>query len=525
MNLADRIVARGDIPREFRFEETNITEILAGGRIAWKGETVSSLSPIPLRRHDGQAAYANLGSSPACDTPHTGLALEAAIEAWNSGDGIWPMMSLESRAMVLNALLEAIRPLRERIASHIMWGVGKGWQESLLEFDRTLEYASDTIRCGLDLQQSMRKPLSLQDVTGHSELQPIGVALCVGPYNYPFYETMTNVIPALLTGNVVIAKAPPHGELLYAPLLPLFDKMLPQGALNLLFGDGGEILPVLMQSGFIDVFAFIGTSRVADSLISLHPHPHRLHCILGLEAKNMAIVLPDAALDLTVAECVKGALAFNGQRCAAIKLIAVHEDVETRFLEHMLEAVSDLLPGMPWENSRITPVINAKHAEDLERMLEDAVHFGARLVNEHRPEPLMTLYPPALLADVTSDMRITQEEQFGPVIPVMRIEAVDEALMMLRSSRFGQQLSLFSSSPDQLRHILQYAIRYVGRVNINGKCQRGPDHFPFTGRRDSALATVSIEDALFRFSVASVTATPELHDNVELWQQVTQQEI
>ncbi len=520
MNLADRIVARGDVPREFRFEETHINEILAGGRVAWKGETVPSVSPVPLRRHDGLAAYAMLGSSPACDEEHARLALDAAAEAWNEGDGIWPMMTMEGRSMMLRALLEGIRPLRERIASYIMWGVGKGWNEALNEFDRTLDYAADTIAAGLDLQQRMSKDISLQHVTGHAELQPIGVALCVGPYNYPFYETLTNVIPALLTGNTVIIKAPPRGELLYAPLLPLFDKFLPQGVLNMIFGDGVDLLPSLMRSGRVDVFAFIGTSRVADALLAEHPEPHRLHCILGLEAKNIALVLPDAPLDLTVAECVKGALAFNGQRCAAIKLIAVNEQIEAAFLEKMCDALTKLQPGMPWENVRITPVISADHTDYLDRVLEDAVHFGARLVNEDRADAVMTLYPPALLADVTGDMRIAQEEQFGPLIPVMRFLTDDEALAMVRRSRYGQQVSVFGSSVDSLREIARSASRYVGRININGKCQRGPDHFPFTGRRDSALATVSIEDALFRFSIATVTATPEIGENLELWLQV-----
>ncbi len=520
MSLAERIVSRGDVPRDYRFEETHITEILAGGRIAWKGDTVPSTSPVPLRRNDGLAAYAMLGSSPACDEQHALLALDAAAEAWNDGDGIWPAMSLEGRAMVLNALLERIRPLRERIASHIMWGVGKAWSEALNEFDRTLEYAADTISAGVELQQRMRTFQSLQQVTGHAELQPIGVALCVGPYNYPFYETLTNVIPALLTGNTVVVKAPPRGELLYAPLIPIFDKLLPQGALNMIFGDGEDILPSLMSNGRVDVFAFIGTSRVADELIAEHPQPHRLHCILGLEAKNIAIVMPDAPLELAVAEIVKGALAFNGQRCAAIKLIAVHEEIEASFLGRMREAMVELQPGMPWENARITPIISADHADYLDRVLEDAIHFGARLVNEDRQDPVMTLYPPALLADVTADMRIAQEEQFGPIIPVLRIASIDEGMTMVRQSRFGQQLSVFSSSADSLRDVVRTAARYVGRININGKCQRGPDHFPFTGRRDSALATVSIEDALFRFSIATVTATPEIGDNPALWLQL-----
>ena len=519
MTLADRILARGEVPREFRFEEQHVREILIGGRVAWSGDTIPALSPVPLRRQDGAASFALLGSTPACGEVEARIALEAANEAWDAGDGPWPAMSLEERANVLYIFLDLLRPLRERIAQHIMWGVGKAYAEALNEFDRTLEYAADTIAAGMSLQQRMRGDVSLQNVTGYAELLPIGIALCVGPYNYPFYETLTNVIPALLTGNTVIIKSPPRGELLYGALLAIFDGLFPPGTVNMLFGESSEVLPALMRSGRVDVFAFIGTSRVADSLIAQHPYPHRLHCILGLEAKNAAIVLPDAPLELTVAEISKGALAFNGQRCAAIKLILAHAEVEERLLHALHEAIADMQPSMPWTNPRLTPVISGEHADYLDELLEDALYHDAVLVNAERPDRAMTLYPPALLSNTTADMRIVQEEQFGPIIPVLRVEEVDEALDLVKHARFGQQLSVFTSSADALHAITRRAVRYVGRININGKCQRGPDHFPFTGRKDSALATVSIEDALFRFSIATVTATPEMEQNLELWRQ------
>jgi len=524
MELDQQIIARGEIPRQFRYEETHIREILVGGRLRWMGDTMPALSPVPLRRHDGAASYAMLGSSPACGEVEARVALDAALEAWDDGDGVWPRMSLEERAGVLYALLERIRPLREPVAMHIMWGVGKAYTEALGEFDRTLEYANETIVAGLELQHRLRQEVSIQQVTGRTELQPIGVALCVGPYNYPFYETITNIFPALLTGNTVIMKAPPRGELVYTSLLPLFDELLPPGVVNVLFGDSSTILPALMRSGHIDVLAFIGTSRVADSILAEHPQPHRLHPILGLEAKNSAIVLPDAPMKLTIAECVKGALAFNGQRCAAIKSIVVQKDIEAEFLEGLREAVAGLQPSMPWNDTRLTPIISAEHAEYLDDLLHDAVKNGAVLLNDDRPERIMTLYPPAILTEVTAAMRISREEQFGPIIPVLRVESTEEAIATLKQSRFGQQLSVFSSSPSLLREIARDTARYVGRININGKCQRGPDHFPFTGRRDSALATVSIEDALLRFSIAAVTATPEIDDNLVLWKEMMNEE-
>jgi len=318
-------------------------------------------------------------------------------------------------------------------------------------------------------------------------------------------------------GNSVIIKAPPSGGLLYAHLLPHFAAHFPEGTVAVLFGDGERLLGPMMDSGLIDVFAFIGSSAVADALIARHPYPHRLHNVLGLEAKNAAIIFPDAPMDITVTECVKGALAFNGQRCAAIKIILVHEDAAAVLIARMTEELNRIEPGMPWEDVRCTPISSLEHAEWLEELLGDAISLGATIRNTGGGERVHTLMRPALLTGVTGDMRIFEEEQFGPIIPTLTFREEDEALSYLKYSRYGQQCSVFGASPEQLTRVINTAARYVGRVNINGKCQRGPDHFPFTGKRDSALGTVSIEEALRRFCISTVIATPEYPENATLW--------
>ena len=519
MRRSDRIPRANQIPEQFRPPTAELRHYLAGGMTPWRGPAAEVHSPIPLREDDA-IAPPRIGSLPRLDRSAALGALTAAVQAFDLGDGAWPRLSLEERAGRIRTFIDAVRPLREHIALHIMWEVGKVYAEAVNEFDRTLEYALETVDAALDLDKRERRDTSLQQVVGRVDLLPIGVVLCVGPYNYPFYETLTNAIPALLMGNAVIIKSPPLGGLLYAHLLPLFAEHFPHGVVNLLFGDSEELLPALMESGAIDVFAFIGTSSVADRLIAMHPHPHRLHKVLGLEAKNAAVILPDAPVDITVEECVKGALAFNGQRCAAIKMVLVHEGVADDFISRLADEFSRIEPGMPWENVRLTPISSLTHAEWLSDLLADALEGGATVQNPGGGERLYTLMAPALVTGVTADMRLFAEEQFGPLLPVLRFSDEAEALGYIKHSRFGQQCSVFGADPVRIRRVVDPASRYVGRVNINGKCQRGPDHFPFTGKRDSALGTVSIEEALRRFCISTVIATPEYEENTALWKRL-----
>jgi glyceraldehyde-3-phosphate dehydrogenase (NADP+) len=143
-------------------------------------------------------------------------------------------------------------------------------------------------------------------------------------------------------GNTVILKPPKHGALLYAPLLEAFRDVFPKGVINIIYGEGRKVIPPLMASGKINVLGLIGTSKTANALKKLHPNPNRLRCVLGLEAKNPAIVLKGADLDLAVRECVLGCLSFNGQRCTAIKIIFVEAGIADAFLERFRAAVNAL---------------------------------------------------------------------------------------------------------------------------------------------------------------------------------------
>ena len=318
-------------------------------------------------------------------------------------------------------------------------------------------------------------------------------------------------------GNTVIYKPPKYGVLLITPLLEAFRDCFPKGVINIVFGRGREIASPIMETGRIDVLALIGNSRSAIALQDKHPHKNRLRLVLGLEAKNPAIVLPDADIDLAVKECVAGALTFNGQRCTALKILYVHEDVKEAFLSKFTEEVDKLPFGNPWEvNVKLTPLPEPDKPQYIQDLIDDALQKGAKILNKKGGERCENFIFPAVLAPVSPDMRVYQEEQFGPVVPVRFFTDSDQVREEIADSHYGQQVSIFGHDVYTLAPLIHAMVNLVCRVNLNSLCQRGPDVFPFTGRKDSAVGTLSVYDALRSFSIRTFVASKDNPYNNEI---------
>jgi glyceraldehyde-3-phosphate dehydrogenase (NADP+) len=261
----------------------------------------------------------------------------------------------------------------------------------------------------------------------------------------------------------------------------------------------------------------IGSSKVAARIKKMHPKVNRLRAILGLDAKNAAIVLADADIELSVKECIAGSLSYNGQRCTAIKMILVHKNIVDRFLERFLTEMEKLKIGMPWEDgAKITPMPTLDKIKYLTECLEDATAKGAKILNKGGGAASQTLMSPALVYPVKDGMKLYREEQFGPVVPVMSFERIETALDYVVSSDYGQQISIFGTDPDQIARLVDPLVNQVCRVNINCQCQRGPDVFPFAGRKDSAEGTLSVSDALRSFSIRSMVAAKQTKASEDL---------
>lgn len=517
-DLAGLFPLASDVPADVSVKPLHQWETLIGGEMRpFRGRTKPVLSALQFRTSDGSLAPVELGSFPLFSADDAQEALAAAASAYDSGRGKWPTMKVGDRIACVEHFARLMVDRREEVVRLIMWEIGKTRGDAYKEFDRTIEYITATVDALKELDNSNSRFQIVDGTIAQIRRAPLGVVLCMGPYNYPLNETFTTLIPAMIMGNTVVLKPPKYGALLFYPLLSAFQKAFPPGVVNTVYGYGEEMVPQLMATGKVNVLALIGSSRVADPLKKQHPKSNRLRAVLGLDAKNPAIVLADANMDVAVRECVTGALSFNGQRCTALKIIFVHRSIAETFVARLTSAVEKLKCGMPWEQGvQITPLPDQQKTRFLLGCIDDAVSHGANVMNKGGGDVAGTLFRPAVVYPVDKRMRLYHEEQFGPIVPVVPFDDESEPLNYVIESKYGQQASVFGYDPQKIGSLSDELVNQVCRVNLNCQCQRGPDVFPFAGRKDSAEGTLSVSDALRAFSIRSMIATKELTEDKKL---------
>ena len=344
-----------NIPDQYNIKKTieQKTYLVDGQLKTWSGETANIYSTISSTESYQPTL---LGSIPQLGEEQANEALDAACNAFNKGKGLWPTMKVVDRIACMDKFVSQMKTKREEIVKLLMWEIGKTLPDSEKEFDRTIDYIYDTIEDYKQMDRDSAKFEKNSGVNAHIRRGPLGVVLCLGPYNYPLNETFCLLIPALIMGNTAIFKPAKFGVLLISPLLEAFQNSFPKGVVNIIYGRGRALATPIMKSGKIDVLALIGHSTSAKALQTQHPKVNRLRLVLGLEAKNPAIVLSDADLDVTIDECIAGSLAFNGQRCTALKVLYVHEDIVEEFNKRFSAKVDELKFGNPWESGvKLTP--------------------------------------------------------------------------------------------------------------------------------------------------------------------------
>jgi glyceraldehyde-3-phosphate dehydrogenase (NADP+) len=520
--LAGTFPSPDQIPQEFRLNTGAYERLyLIDGQVReWTGPLAEVSSPLCLRQ-DGALHRPIIGRVPKMDEAIALTGLEAALRAWDNGRGRWPTLSVAARIAAVEEFVARMLQVRDEVVKLLMWEIGKSLEDSGKEFDRTVEYIRRTIEALKDVDRTNSRFSLDGGVIAQVRRAPLGVCLSMGPFNYPLNETYTTLIPALIMGNTVVVKPPKFGVLAHQPLLKAFAESFPPGVVNFIYGEGSKIITPILQSGRIDVLAFIGSSRVADLLKHQHPRPHRLRCILGLDAKNPALIMPDADLEVAVAECVTGALSFNGQRCTGLKILFAHASIVDPFLEKLSAAVSALPIGLPWDKAvKLTPLPEIGKADSMTTYVDDAVAKGARVVNNGGGTACATLFSPAVVYPVAPAAQLYSQEQFGPVVPVCAYRDEREFLDFVAGSNFGQQVSLFGRDHERMARLIDPLANQVCRINLNCQCQRGPDTLPFTGRKDSAEATLSISDALRCFSIRSLVAAQSTPESRQLIQQI-----
>jgi len=476
---------------------------------------------------------------PQMTTDQSVQILSDAKQGWNNGNGEWTQMTLAQRISAIENFITALQESRDEIVKVLMFEIGKNYNDAASEFDRTVIFIQETIKTIQSIPDFDSNFKKISSVNVFIRRNAFGIVLALGPYNYPLNETYATIIPALLMGNVVILKIPQVGGLAHLLTFEAFAKALPKNTIHFISGSGRKTLPPLMESGDINGLAFIGGTSAADKLIKQHPEPHRLKLFLQLEAKNMAIVLKDMVdtnggvgngnsqsypTSQMFDEIVTGALSYNGQRCTALKIIFVPKGYGKLVAQELSKRVDRLYKGMPWEihneekYSQITPLPNEQRVEYMQELLNDAKSKGAIVANEDggkiingskyaEPYDASTLMIPGVLYNITPDMKLYKEEQFGPLIPIVEYESIDEVLSYGLTGIYGQQVAVFTNqASEEAVSIVDTFSAVFGKININSQCGRSPDSVPFTARRSSGLGVMSIEDALKEFSIPTVVS-------------------
>ncbi len=508
------------IPEEFKITAPLLqnTYLVNGELKDWKGPTTNVFSTISSTENYEPTL---LGSIPTMGEAEAIEVVAAAANAYDNGQGLWPTMKVADRIKCMENFVNQMKATRNEVVKFLMWEIGKSLGDSEKEFDRTVEYIVDTIEDYKKLDRNCARFTKSQGINAMVRRGPLGVVLCLGPYNYPLNETFSLLIPAIIMGNTVIFKPAKHGVLLISPLLEAFRSSFPKGVINVVYGRGRDVASPIMASGKVTILALIGNSTSAIALQDQHPNKNRLRLVLGLEAKNPAIVLADADLDLAIQECVTGSLSFNGQRCTALKILYVHESIVGEFNRRFAEKVDALNFGNPWDKSVfLTPLPEKEKPAYIQELIDDATSKGAKVINAKGGQHSENYIFPAVLYPINKQMRVYHEEQFGPVVPIITFKDIQEPLNDMAESNYGQQVSLFGKDIKTIAPLIDTLVNLVTRVNLNSSCQRGPDAYPFTGRKDSAVGTLSIHDALRSFSIRTFVASKDNEYNNEILQEL-----
>lgn len=413
----------------------------------------------------------------------------------------WEAVPLNKRVTIVHLAADWIRHYEEYLTNLMIREIGKSAGEAKSEIVRT----ADLIDYYANEAESLRgETLDSDNFPGYEKgkiaiIENIahGVVLAIAPFNYPVNLSASKIAPALLMGNSVVVKPPTMGGISALHLVRIFEKAgVPPGVITAVTGSGDTIGDYLVSHAGISMVAFTGSSdtgRAIAGKASMKP------LLFECGGNNPVVVMPDADIGVAAKEIIKGAFAYSGQRCTGIKYVlttnTVREELLKRILSLMPESVKAGDPRSP-ETKLVGPVISEDAAVRIEEVINKSVEMGATLITGGARNHAMV--DPTILTGVTADMPVIAKETFGPVVSFVDITSFDEAIAIINKSLYGLQASVFTK--DEGTGLVFGKKLNVGTVQVNGSPQRGPDHFPFLGVKNSGVGVQGVRHSLLAMS-------------------------
>ncbi|MET3504562.1 aldehyde dehydrogenase family protein [Halalkalibacter oceani] len=455
-------------------------------------QTVEIKSPVPISIGGN---WLTLEQTYPLEFPYTGeviahvslATVEEAEEAVNlavSAKKKLAELPLWKRAEILNKAADKLIERIEEIAALIVFENGKSIKDARGEVIRTastLRFSADAAK---ELQGEMIPIDAMEGGEGRLAFtlrEPVGIVAAISGFNFPLLIGAHKIGPALAGGNPVILKpsrATPLSSIELAKILA--EAGLPAGGLSVLTG-GAAVGEYLVKHPDVDLVTFTGSSAVGKHLSEIAKYKKVL---LELGSNAATIVDEDANIELAVERCYAGGFGSVGQSCISVQRVYVHKTNYEEFLQRLGQKIASMKIGNPFDEETDVPtLISQDETKRISEWIKEAESLGARIITGGNTNG--RILEPTLLADVTSDMKVSCEEIFGPVIATAPFEDFSEAVELVNHSRYGLQAGLFSNNMQNIF----YAIKHIqaGGVQINEVSNFRADHMPYGGMKDSGI--------------------------------------
>ncbi len=453
------------------------------------GEDIETEDKIPSI--NPAKSYETIGKICQADKEHINLAV---VKAKKAGED-WATKSFTERAQYLRKAANITRQEQYQLSAWQVLEVGKQWSQAQADVAEAIDFLEYYAREAIKLDTVHKQG----DVPGEVNLlsyHPKGIATVIAPWNFPLAISCGMAAAAIVTGNPVLYKPARKASAIGHTLLTIFKKAgLPDGIFNYLPGRGDVIGDYLVEHPDISMIAFTGSKEVGQKILSKaaasqHRQKQIKTVIAELGGKNAIIIDDDADLDEAVKQVIYSAFAFQGQKCSACSRVIVLEAIYDKFKERLIETAKSLAIG-PAENPAfyMGPVIDEIAQQNILEAIEIAKDEGELLLLRDIPEKEKGFYVPLTIVEgITPDHRTAQEEIFGPVLAIMKVQNINQAIEWANSTPFGLTGSIFSRSPKHLE-LARRKIN-VGNLYLNRGCTGAlVDRHPFGGIKMSGIGS------------------------------------
>jgi RHH-type transcriptional regulator, proline utilization regulon repressor / proline dehydrogenase / delta 1-pyrroline-5-carboxylate dehydrogenase len=457
--------------------------VINGKRVETRGQLVSR-NPS----HKNQI----VGTIGAASPDDAQDAIDAAEKAFKS----WSKFDVNYRAEYLNLLASALRERRYELAAWHVHECGKTWQDADAEVAEAIDFCVYYSQQAIELLAPREVNLAGEENTYY--YRPRGIAAVIAPWNFPLAILTGMTAAAMVTGNTVIMKPAEQSSVIAAKLMEIFQDIdLPDGVVNFLPGVGEEVGPVLVESPDVDIIAFTGSRDVglAINRSAAETDPRQTHVkkvIAEMGGKNAIIIDDDADLDEAVQGVIDSAFTYAGQKCSACSRVVVLRSIYPTFVKRLVAATRSLKVGSAeTAGTTVGPVIDDKSLERIHKHIEIGKEENRLVLEYPLPEGLADegyFIGPHVFADVDPSSRLAQEEIFGPVLAVLPVDDLSEAIEVVNDTDYALTAGVFSRSPANLKRCVEEL--EVGNLYLNrGTTGALVNRQPFGGFRMSGIGT------------------------------------